>query len=161
MSDPAPFPAAAVRITQILVAAMLGGMLAFSAVAAAIGPKSSPSPDTARTLLLVAAGILLVTSILGTAVIPRAFAAQARARLRGAQPEDMPAIAYPLYQTSCILRTAMLEGPGLLGAFIVLTHGSTLALAIPAAAAAILILTFPTNDRFARFIEQATGARRA
>jgi F0F1-type ATP synthase membrane subunit c/vacuolar-type H+-ATPase subunit K len=152
MGKLAPTPAP-LRTGQILIAALLLGMLSFSGIAAAMAGKagSHPDPKLATTLFIVL-GLLAVTELtVFLALVRPTFIRQVRADSQSRDEASRDSFLQQRFLTLTILSGALAEGLGLFGAVIVLLTGKYEALAAPALAAVALLLVLPTPARFDRF----------
>lgn len=149
------------RIIQILVGALMMGLLSASVVMALlvfIGHKP-PSPALARTFAMIVPGLFLTTFVVSV-VAGRALTSQARQQWETTSPpKDAAFFALPKYEVLVILRGALLEGPGLCGAVATMLTGEYMFLIVPGLSLMGLAATFPTEDRLLDFVDRVTGRR--
>ncbi len=115
----------------------------------------SPAPGLVDALLL---GTVLVVaaSVAGHAVVRR----QVMAELRGRAPElrdtsDPASAAAPAYQRLTIVRAALTESPALFAVVAYLAGGPAWLMAVPAAAACLLVVAMPSRTGLERLVEEA------
>jgi hypothetical protein len=146
-----------IQSAQIILGAMVLGMLAFAGVAIFVRPQMEPAdPGLGRTLLItliaLAVGELAAYLVLRMSVIRRL-----RASLGGQAggPELERMVAGQVLSLT-IIGAAMLEGCGLFGIVIYLVSGATVGLLAPALAIGGMALLLPTRERNARFVARIT-----
>lgn len=145
------------RTGQILIAALIFGMLSFAGVAAAMAGKiSRPDPQLANMLFIVM-GVLAVSELTAYHLLVRPiFIRQTRSQAQAIDPASRAAFIEPRYLNLTIIAGALAEGLGLLGAVTTLVTGRLEALAAPALAALALLIIIPTRDRLDRFVRAVT-----
>src|SRR5262249_48205082 len=141
---------APVRTGQILVAALLAGMVSFSGVGVAMAGQLGGKPDPKLAdLLFVVMGILAIGELGVYHLLLRPMFLRPVRREAAAREERIrAAFIEQRYLGLTILAAALAEGVGLLGAVTVLMTGRFEALASPALATVVLLLILPTRDRF-------------
>jgi hypothetical protein len=155
-----------VRINQILVTALLFGVVSFAAVAVALGPlQPAPAPVAGAPIgpfggydpLLLAMGALIVGQFPVLLFLGIAMGKQAAgmARRLAAEPETRDTALARLWMNGTILRAALAEGAGLFGAVILLLHGERLALVGVGFAVLVLVAIMPTRGRLENWIQRA------
>jgi hypothetical protein len=157
-----PEPAARrLRVLQVLVGALMMGLLSASVVMAllvVIGHRPA-SPGLAPTFAFIVPG-LFVTTLVVSVLVGRVLATQARQQWEGTpEPKDAALFAMPKFEVRAIFRGALLEGPGLFGAVATLLTGEFLFLIVPGLSLIGLAAMFPTRDRVLDFVDQVTGRR--
>lgn len=152
--EPARLPA-----LKLIAFALIAGVLIFSGIAAYM-TLSAAGPAQSKSASLLA----LITAALALTSIPFAFAAgpalTAAARAQWPARRDDPRAGDWLLNQFAILtimRLAMIEAVGLLGAVGLLLTGQWLFLAAPAAAVILMTLFIPTQDKARAFITRVTG----
>lgn len=149
------------RVIQILVGALMMGLLTASVVMAllvVIG-HAPPSPAHAKTFAIVVPG-LFVATLAASIVVGRALQTQARQQWDATSPpKDAVTFVMPKFEVQSILRGALLEGPGLFGAVATMLTGEYLFLVVPGLSLLGLAATFPTRDRVRDFVDRVTGQR--
>jgi hypothetical protein len=149
--------ALAVKTLRVIVAALAGGVVAFALViefAFRHKPVGGTLPDD---VLLMVGGGLLTAGVVGSVVLPQAVLGQAIARLRGKSKEDVERGMIRTYQTACLLRAALLEGPGLFGVIVVLMTGNAVGYVAPGVAIVLMMLTLPSRAALNLLVERAMG----
>ncbi len=156
-----------VRTSKFLVAALLFGVIAFTAVALAVGPVNPPPPPPAAGTpvgpfagiepLVLAMGALIVGQFPVLIFLGVALSKQAAimARNRASEPDARDLALARLWMNATILRAALAEGAGLFGAVIVLLKGDTLGLIGVAFAVVVLAALIPTRGRLENWIHRA------
>ena len=136
-----------IQSAQIILGAMVVGMLTFAGVAIFVRPQMEPAdPGLARmlliTLLALAVGEVAAYMVLRMSVIRRL-----RASLAGqAAGPDLDRTVAEQVLSLTIIGAAMLEGCGLFGIVIYLVTGATVALLAPALAIGGMALLLPTRS---------------
>ncbi|MBY0113432.1 MAG: hypothetical protein K2Y21_11460 [Phycisphaerales bacterium] len=121
------------------------------------GVLSTQAQSLGQTLLLVVAAVA-VSSLAAWPVIRKAHAAQGRKMWRAAEPVEVKERKlFNGYATISIVRAAMIEGVGLLGAVTLFVSGNWLSLAAPALAVGMIVLTMPSQARYEAFLEEVTS----
>jgi hypothetical protein len=175
---------AAVRTCQIIVAAMIMGIIPLLAVSLAIGPLSKSQPGAAGAGAGAAApdnplGQILTYTAIGfgglalvmAIIVPRLVAANARKALvqkrQTTQPGNKsgkaPALqsidnqqrdVVPIFQSQLIVGVALLEGAAFFAGMVHLLGGDPVVLAVVAILMCGMIAFFPTRAKAVRWIEQ-------
>ena len=148
------------RILKIIIAAMAGGLFAFTAMAVAlVASGSTEAREELSVILLIALGSLALCEAIGYVVLRQGIIGKTRSFLRTHPDYDNPAVAIGnAFATLTIVAGAMLEGLGLFGAVIVLVTGEQLAL-IASALAILLLLAFvlPNEEKARSFAAKIAG----
>jgi hypothetical protein len=142
---------------QIIVGALVVGVVTFGVVSLFLGPLAPEDQATARLLLLIlgavgiaeAAGFLIIR--MGTIMGLQRAAGVGEGDSGG---KDRVLVAY---RSLVLIRAAMCEGFTMFALVIVLLHGERLALGAAAVGLLLLIAGIPTPGRCARFIESVAG----
>ncbi len=171
-NSPTSLPAAMLTL-KILHLAFMAGIGLFSIVVVVLQMTgSSPAPaapaDPAATgsdmnlifaVMLGAGALSLLPATVFILPAMRKKAGVAAADAASDQDPDAPKLAaIGLYTTALLLRAAMVEGLGLLGAVAALLTENLLFLIAPVAAIAIIGAYFPTKAKFERFYTEAIDA---
>lgn len=157
MADPNDPIYQSLRSLQMIILAMMVGILAFATVAVAVSRQFGHQADLAPRLLLILAAVGL-----GELLAYRALRRAAIDRLRRLLQQD-PAgqvqsatLATGLMNLR-IIAAGMAEGFGLFGIVVFLVTGTAVALAAPVLALVILTRLVPTRDGISRFIAELSG----
>jgi hypothetical protein len=145
------------RPLQMIILAMMVGILAFATVAVAVSRQFGHEADLAPRLLLILAAVGL-----GELLVYRALRRAAIDKLRKALEQDpagqiRPTTLAPGLMNLRIITAAMAEGFALFGIVVFLVTGTAVALAAPVIALVILTRLVPTRDRVSRFIAELSG----
>ena len=143
----------AIRIGQVLIAALVFGMVSFAAVATVMaGQIGGPvDPKLATTLFIVIGGLAVSELIAFHVVVRPLFMKQTRDAAAALPEGDRAQHIEQRYLNLTIVAGALAEGVGLFGAATVLLTGRLEALAAPGLATIALLLIFPTQARLDRF----------
>ena len=150
-----------VRTMQIILAALVMGVLLFLVVAVALragGQVPAPPNDVLLPIALGFAALAAVVSV----IVPRQIVAGGRRMIaRGSSPAGTPTPAAGdterlcgLYQTQLIVSAALLEGPAFFLLIVYLLQGDVLALAMVGVLLAAMAAKFPTRGRVERFLSE-------
>ncbi len=132
-------------------------MAAVGAVAEFVVKGKVAAANVSPDLLLGIAGLLLLSGAAAGTFIPATIMARALEKAKGKEEKEVASLVGQAYLTGCVLRAAMLEGPGLFGAVTVLLTGNSLGLLVAGVALAMMLATFPSHDRLVRHVERAMG----
>lgn len=173
-SGPRPTNIASAHWTlKILHLAFMAGIAMFSIVVVVMqmtspAPAPAPTPDPAATgsdmnlifaVMLGAGALSMLPATVFILPLMRKKAGVAAADAASDEDPDAPKLAaIGPYTTALLLRAAMVEGLGLLGAVAALLTENLLFLIAPAAAVAIIGAFFPTKAKFERFYTDAIEA---
>lgn len=145
-----------IRSTQIVLAALIAGLLAFAGVTTFVRLGMGPieSSDTLAALTIGVPVVFVVSA--GTyAVLRRPMLAPVLADREAAlalvREERLP----PALQRATIVGAALAEGPGLLGTAVVLLGGPWLLIATPFVSIAWIVLLMPTRERVESIVREA------
>jgi hypothetical protein len=147
----------AVRPLQVILAAMILGMVAFAVIALAIGPIGPVEPGLTQALL-VGLVCLVVTEAIMWSILRRRLVRRAREMTAGASDDGRRTILRGYVMIAGLVPAAMAEGLGLFGAVIYLLTGAGWGLATTAAATVLLIVLFPTSGRVLRILSNLKPA---
>lgn len=155
--QPVKDPKQAVTFSRIIVVAMMMAVVAFAAVAEFVLKGKTSAANVSPELLLGIAGVLLLSGATAGTLIPATIMARALEKAKGKDEQEVASLVGQAYLTGCVLRAALLEGPGLFGAVTVLLTGNSLGLLVAGVAVVIMLATFPSHDRLVRHVERAMG----
>lgn len=160
-----------VRTAQLIVAALLVGVIAFAAAALVIGPLQPPPPPPPPTpgaapmtgpfgtldpLVVVLMALILgqfpVLIFLGVALAKQAAAMAGRL---ASEPDTRDQALARLWLNAAILRAALAEGAGLFGAVILMVSGDRLGLIGVGFAVIVLMAIMPSRGRLENWIHRA------
>lgn len=155
MTQPAPvgYPENVGRVSQIITAALIGGVICFS-----IAAYFMTNEGEARfpIVSMVAAGVAGVNATLQF-VVPQIMVSSQTAKLSGkAEPELSQGLA-ALYQSKLIVGMALLEGAALFNLVAYMSDGQVWTFGVVAALLAIMAIRFPSQGKFE---EWATDLKR-
>lgn len=150
------------KITQVLVAALIVGMVVATGTFVALkmtgSLKASPSPVPVETFMM-ALGALAIVDTIALLVVPGMMIKKGAERYRAAATDaDRETVLLTTLQTVTIIKCAMVEGVGLFGAVIFLVTGAWPALIAPALATLVLLAFFPTAGKAQAFREKLERA---
>lgn len=156
-------PDQALMVGKMRTASFAGGLVAISVVAVVLagGGGAGNQPQQAGgvppDVLLVGIGAMLLLSSLTLGVITRpVFVRMARQKaLEALDVEGGEVNLAGAFLGWSLIRGATTEGAGLLGAVAAIITGSLWALALPATAIFVLVLTMPKRSQFGRFVDDA------
>jgi hypothetical protein len=150
----------------MIAGALIMGVAIFAAIAVVVGGGQNAQPpggssagggSMIQTLRLVA-GAVMMGGIIG-AVAFTAFNRKSAAQLRqtaGANTteEELQSQLFARFFISAIISMALLEGPALFGAVIVLMGGNAMDLILVAIPVTAMVAMFPTTGKWQRFVHQ-------
>ncbi len=162
----------AVRIPQILVGALLAGVIGLTVAALLMGPVNPPPPTTPGAVaapagpfggidpLLLALGALMVAQVPTFVVFGATFARRAASMAANLsdEPESRERALSALWVNSIIVRAAFAEGTGLFAGIVLLLSGERLALVGVGFSVVVLLGLLPTRGRLENFIQRAVHA---
>ena len=157
------------RITRIIVGAMMMGIVSFLAIAVFLVQQGAPNPNQQDVLSAMAAAVFAIMFVLWW-TLPDVLVKNQVQRIAagtwtpGKDPrtgEVIPAGVYPndaakllsVNQTRALIAAALLEGAAFLGCIAYLIERHIVVLAIPGSVIALMVLTFPARDRVERWLE--------
>lgn len=142
------------KVLQILIGALIMGMLTFTGFAAfmaATGKASQPNSGLDQTLLIVI-GVLSISELIAYRVMVRpTLFKQIRTKYAEAPESGRALIVSSHFTVVTIVAAAMIEGVGLLGAVTLFLSGNWVAAAVPVIAAGALALLIPSQERLDKF----------
>ncbi|HWY86943.1 MAG TPA: hypothetical protein VNX28_09480 [Gemmataceae bacterium] len=157
------------RITRIVVGAMMMGIVSFLAIAVILVQRGAPNPNQQGILSAMAAAFFALMFLLWW-VLPDVAAKNQIERIAagtwtpGKDPKtgsEIQAGAYPndaakllsVNQTRALIAAALLEGAGFFGCIAYLVEQQIFALGIPGSVILLMALTFPTRNRVVQWLE--------
>jgi hypothetical protein len=157
------------RITRIVVGAMMMGIVSFLAIAVILVQQRAPIPNQQGILFAIAAAFFALMFVLWW-ILPNLAAKNQVEKIAagtwtpGKDPKtgsEVPAGAYPndaakllaVNQTRALIAAALLEGAGFFGCIAYLIEQQIIALAIPGSVIVLMALSFPTRDRVVQWLE--------
>jgi hypothetical protein len=148
----------ALRTHQVVVGALLAGLLSFTGVVLALQTTATAIRSMAgqENPLLIAMAALSVATLFASFIMRRLHVGQLR-KLADQQVDISPRLLITRFGTLTILRAALAEGPALFGTMIVLISGNVLGFAGTGLGALMLLIVFPTRGKFDAFVRDATG----
>jgi hypothetical protein len=157
------------RITRIIIGAMMMGIVSFLAVVIFVTQQREPNQDSQSLVSYMAVGglaLALVTWFLIPDLVVKGLVGQIAAGTwkppKNAETEERaPLTDYPtdasklllVNQTRAIIATALLEGAAFFGLVAYLVEGQLFVLAVPGVVLALLALTFPARERVVQWAE--------
>src|ERR1043165_6398413 len=153
-------PRATLQSAQVIVAALVLGIVIFAGVVIGLqsgGGMKPPAAGLTGTLAAVLAA-LFVSGVVFALLVGR-FVTRANQKPREAYPAPAAELLVQPFVLLTIIRAAMLEAPGLLGVVCLMLTGR-LEMLIPTGACVIgMMLIFPTRGRFESFVAAVSGRR--
>lgn len=147
-------PPAQLRVTSILVLALLLGVASFAVVVWFMPQKSPTAPDP-RFLLYALTGIGTI-AIIAYVVLPLLAVGQAKRRWAGRSSDDDGALGIAaILQINTLMRAALIEGAALFGCVIRLITADTTSMVAPIVGAILLATLLPARSRFERLASLA------
>lgn len=147
-------PASRIRVMQVIVFALMAGVIMFGLIAMAITAKQAPGDPTLAFVAAAFAGIAIPMSVLVPMIISGGMVRAAFAESGDADLSNTVSKLANVFQTKSILGVALLEG----AAFFNLVVYIVTALAWPLVIAGILVmlmaLSFPTPGSVDNWIER-------
>jgi hypothetical protein len=143
-------PDQAGRTAQIVVGALMMGLLTMGAVAFVVAQDKGGEASIVSWIAAGFFGLMVIVSFF----LPRTTAAQFIRELAANAPRDWRAGLAPLYLNKTIQANAMLEGSGFFNAIAFLIDGHWLNLAIVGAILVLMAITFPSQSKFESWAEQ-------
>lgn len=168
-------PATQLKSLQVIVVALMGGMLAFTGLAtymaltrgAAMVPQqgATPPPGGAVSrsdptmMLYVVSGAVSAMSIVAFIVVGRLAVADVRKKAAGLSGDARERTAVQGMMVSTIIRAAFAEGAGLLGAVVVLLTGTLYTLGAVVVATVLLMMLMPVRSRMESMLAEVDRLR--
>jgi hypothetical protein len=149
-----------VRALQIVIGAMLMGIVTFATVAVVVRASDQApqafvegKPMISYVAIAVAIGSLLLREIIGTAVVGAAFRKIAAEAQQAGTSVDPAAQLTGLFFKKTIIAAAMTEGPALFAIIAYMVEGNAAPLIVAMLLAASITLLLPTQSRLADWID--------
>ncbi len=144
----------AIRSLRIITRGILASLLGMGAVAVFFRPQLAPSfTSEIQRGLLGLAGVLAVGNAVAYVAVQRSLRAKVQAStLASGSAEALLRVLEP-FRRLAILRSVLIEGPGLVGLLTYLVGGSEAGLAIAAASIVLLAITMPSREALQRFAD--------
>ena len=150
--DAQPGPDRQLLVPQLIVGSMTAGLVVFALVVAVFIER----PKVEGGVLLPIAALFFIGCAIVVWILPQAYAA----RLRGGPAAIEKRAAgdlLPAFTTLTILRSALMEGAGLLFLVTYLAEGNRVALWVTALAVFHLATLLPTRAAYERFVAVVEG----
>jgi hypothetical protein len=149
---------ATVRALRIIVGSLIGGLVALSAIALAVGPiKEPPDPELGR-LVFAGLGLLAVACAAAYFVVRQALARDLAARAAELRQHPEPATLILLrYRQFVIVGAGVIDGPGAFAGIAYLLTGNPVAIGVVGGAVVLLLLHMPSVDSLRRLAEGAAA----
>jgi len=141
---------------QILVGALMAGVVALLAVAIALSPPawSSIALTETQTVWLGVVAAMVVGAVVIVVVLSRLLIARVVVNAGREGRGEREVLAD--YASFTVVRSAVVEGVGLLGATVYLAADLGVGLLVTLASLAGLVILFPTAARHQAFVERVT-----
>ena len=136
------------RVMQIIVAALVFGVIAFFAASLFIGPQRGVQPGSTPLLTYIGVGFA-VYSLPMWAFLPGMISRRAR---KSVLAGDARRLALN-FQTRLIIGCALLEGMVFLNLVAYMIEGQQISLIVAGVLVLIMLTQFPTLDRLERWVE--------
>lgn len=137
----------AVRVMQIIAAALVMGVLVFAGIVLALG--SLNQPPRGNLVSLIGAGLAILCFVLHL-LVP---GAAARSRAAGVSENADVSVWCEIYQTKLIMGLAMLEGAALANLVFCIVEHNWWSMAIAGVLVFWMLVQFPTRTRIEQWIE--------
>jgi hypothetical protein len=155
-----------VRISQIIVAAMVAGVIMFLGVVLFGLVKRQPEGPIQASSISYLAVAIFAGGVLLSLIVPKQMVNAQVTKLAadGLQYQSGPTKAHsavdqdlvklmPLFQSKTIVANAVLEGPAFFATYAYMFERQPFALAIVVAAVALMLMTFPTRSKVRDWLE--------
>jgi len=143
-SDRSPSEQVPLRTSQIVVSALIGGVVIFTAIAIAMTWQKPPGEPFMAYFLAVFAIPVVVFGF----VFPKVMMPAIRKSFPPEVAADKIKALYAEYQAAVLIRNASLEGAAFSNVIAYLTTALWWSLAVVALLVAVMIVGFPTPSRF-------------
>jgi len=158
-SGPVRVQAGSLRALQIIVAAMIGGVVMFGVIAVALGSQGRDE-ERLGTIFFGVLGLLAVSEAMMYAVLRMAMLKKLRDGLGQITDRDEARqLGQQVFFQLTLIGSAMAEGLALAGVAFFLLTGVWPLLAGPVVALLILLSRIPTEDRFRGWLSSVAGWR--
>lgn len=163
-------PVRSLATLQLIIASLVVGVLIFLGVAMTIGPAGQSGGTPPLMLLRAVWAALLASGVAAAVIFPRLSIRLSQQEPGLSEPrtgpgresddenvEEAAVRIFPRFFVSSIIVGAIFEGPALLATVIYLLSGQSIDLGLAIVPLLALIATFPTRNRFERFIDRVRG----
>lgn len=166
-------PATQLKSIQVIVLALMGGMLAFAGLATymaltkgplmvpqqgestgAAGTSATPAGTDPTMMLFIVTGAMSAISIASVVIVGKMARIDMKKKVAGLQGEARDRAAAMVMMTTTIIAAGFAEGAGLLGAVVVLLTGKLYTLGAVAIAAVLLAMLMPVRARMESILNQ-------
>lgn len=141
------------RTMQIIVFALLLGLLTFVGISIGIAAQDQPMTAEVEDFYFIMSVAFAVMSVMARIVVGAAAVKTQAPALRGQSREMQENQLWMVYQTTLIVRSALLEGPAFYATVMYMSSGNVLTLAVAGVLAFLLLLSIPTRLRIDNWVE--------
>jgi hypothetical protein len=158
MADEPTFLAPRIRVLQILVPALVMGVLTALIIFCSLRAQGNMPPAPPTPLISYVAVAFAVVILMPFAIVPQIVVNTGRKRLAqyGGGNESLVSSLFMTYQTKTIIACALLEGVAFFQAIAYFLEGQQISLILAIAFMAGIALHFPTRAGVERWIERQT-----
>ncbi len=142
-------PANVVRINQIIIGAMLAGLVCFGGVAL----TSQNKPNSESILTIMAAGLALMQILMWFVIPGMIVKTQLKAMKDLSEADRMPRLAR-VFQAQKIIGAALLEGAGLFNWVAYMIDRQAITLGVVGTLMVLLASMFPTQGQYESWVEE-------
>lgn len=148
-----------VRDLRIIVGALIGGLVALSAIVLAVGPIAEPPDPAMGRLVFAGLGMMAAACAAAYFVLRQALVRDLAARAAELRQHAEPAaLILTRYRQFAIVGAGVIDGPGAFAGIAYLLTGNPVAIGVVAAAVLLLLAHMPSVDSLRRLAEgAATG----
>ena len=146
-----------IRVLQIIVYAMMGGLGVFMVVALALSPIGDTTPEAVNMFLAVLGGLAVMEAMTYLAMRGMILAQLRKWFEREPPGDDAEARVLPAMTTITLIRSAMIEGTALFGTVILLLSGWKVLAVVPVLGIVLLAMGIPTETRLRELATSITG----
>lgn len=139
-------------ISQIIVGAMIAGVVIFAAIAFLAFPVKRAEEPMFGWIAAAAAALALGAR----AVVPRLVANSAATKALEVHQVDPRRALAPIYQTKVILGSALLEGTAFFAVITYLIEGYWVGLVTAGVLVLVMAVTFPSQGQFERWVTETS-----
>lgn len=149
---------ATVRDLRIIVGSLIGGLVALSAIALAIGPINEPPDPELGRLVFAGLGMMTVACAAAYFVLRQALVRDLAARAVELRQHPEPAaLILVRYRQFAIVGAGVIDGPGAFAGIAYLLTGNPVAIGVVGAAVLLLLVHMPSVDSLRRLAEGAVA----
>jgi len=158
MADESAFLTSRIRTLQIIVAALVMGVLMALITFCSLRALGNVPPAPPTPMVSYVAVAFAVMIVMPFAIVPPLLVTTARKRLAqyGEGHDTLVSSLFMTYQTKTIIGCALLEGVAFFQAIAYFLEGQQISLILASAFMAGIALHFPTRTRVERWIERQT-----